>query len=158
MRRCPASLSALALLAALAAGCGSYSSATSGGETAVAATPKQAAPKVHRLASGLVYEDLVLGAGTMAEPGGTVSVHYTGRLADGTKFDSSLDRGIPYTFQLGAGSVIQGWEQGIKGMRPGGKRKLTIPPDLGYGARGYGNGLIPPNSTLHFDLELLEVK
>jgi len=155
MRRLAASL---AVLAALVSGCGAYSSTSTGSATAVAATPTPATPKVHKLASGLVYEDVVVGAGTMAEPGGTVTVHYTGRFADGKPFDSSVDRGIPYTFQLGAGSVIQGWEQGIKGMRPGGKRKLTVPPDLGYGARGYGNGLIPPNTTLYFDVELLEVR
>ncbi|HEV2106408.1 MAG TPA: FKBP-type peptidyl-prolyl cis-trans isomerase [Candidatus Eisenbacteria bacterium] len=99
---------------------------------------------------------MVVGNGKMADPGLTVTVHYTGWLTDGTKFDSSVDRGQPFTFQLGAGQVIPGWDEGVKGMRVGGKRKLTIPPDLGYGARGAGP--IPPNSTLVFDVELLDVK
>ncbi|MFM8559648.1 MAG: FKBP-type peptidyl-prolyl cis-trans isomerase, partial [bacterium] len=105
----------------------------------------------------LQYEDLVVGNGTMAEPGMNVSVHYTGWLTDGTKFDSSVDRGQPFQFQLGAGQVIRGWDEGVKGMRIGGKRKLTIPSDMGYGARGAG-GVIPPNATLVFDVELLGVK
>jgi FKBP-type peptidyl-prolyl cis-trans isomerase len=114
--------------------------------------------KIHRLASGLVYQDVVIGNGKMADPGLAVSVHYTGWLTDGTEFDSSVRRGQPLQFTLGSGRVIQGWEEGIKGMRVGGKRKLTIPPDLGYGAEGYGGGLIPPNATLQFDIELLSVK
>jgi FKBP-type peptidyl-prolyl cis-trans isomerase len=113
--------------------------------------------KVHKLASGLVYEDQVVGNGTMADPGLDVMVHYTGWLTDGTKFDSSKDRGQPFTFRLGAGQVIKGWDEGVKGMRIGGKRKLTIPPDLGYGAAGAG-GVIPPNATLVFEVELLGVK
>ncbi len=121
-----------------------------------AATPATGG-KVHKLASGLQYEDMVVGSGTMAEPGMNVSVHYTGWLTDGTKFDSSLDRGQPFQFQLGGGQVIRGWDEGVKGMRIGGKRKLTIPPDMGYGARGAG-GVIPPNATLVFDVELLDVK
>lgn len=156
MRRLVPSMLLIAALVALAAGCGAYKSDSPA--PATTATPKQVTPKVHKLASGLVYEDVEMGAGTMAETGSTVSVHYTGRLTNGTQFDSSHDRGMPYTFQLGAGRVIQGWEQGIKGMRLGGKRRLTIPPDLGYGATGYGGGLIPPNATLDFDIELLEVR
>ncbi|MCE9628005.1 MAG: FKBP-type peptidyl-prolyl cis-trans isomerase [Candidatus Eisenbacteria bacterium] len=113
--------------------------------------------KVHKLASGLQYEDMVVGSGKMADPGMNVSVHYTGWLTDGTKFDSSVDRGQPFQFQLGAGQVIRGWDEGVKGMRIGGKRKLTIPPDMGYGANGTG-GVIPPNATLVFDVELLDVK
>jgi FKBP-type peptidyl-prolyl cis-trans isomerase len=113
--------------------------------------------KVHKLASGLVYEDQVVGNGTMADPGLDVMVHYTGWLTDGTKFDSSKDRGQPFSFRLGAGQVIKGWDEGVKGMRIGGKRKLTIPPDLGYGAAGAG-GVIPPNATLVFEVELLGVK
>lgn len=112
---------------------------------------------MHKLASGLVYEDLVVGNGKMADPGLTVSVHYTGWLTDGTKFDSSVDRGQPFEFTLGAGQVIRGWDEGVKGMRIGGKRKLTIPPDMGYGAAGAG-GVIPPDATLVFDVELLGVK
>jgi FKBP-type peptidyl-prolyl cis-trans isomerase len=113
--------------------------------------------KVHKLASGLQYEDMNVGSGKMAEPGMNVSVHYTGWLTDGTKFDSSVDRGQPFKFQLGAGQVIRGWDEGVKGMRIGGKRKLTIPPDMGYGANGAG-GVIPPNATLVFDVELLDVQ
>jgi FKBP-type peptidyl-prolyl cis-trans isomerase FkpA len=104
--------------------------------------------------SGLKYTDLKVGDGTVAESGMVASVHYTGWLADGTKFDSSLDRGTPFSFKLGGGQVIRGWDEGVKGMRVGGKRKLLIPPDLGYGERGAG-GVIPPNATLVFDVELL---
>ncbi len=92
-----------------------------------------------------------------ATPGKTVSVHYTGWLTDGTKFDSSADRGEAFRFNLGGGQVIKGWDQGVQGMKLGGKRKLTIPPDLGYGIQGAG-GLIPPNATLVFEVELLDVK
>ena len=113
--------------------------------------------KMHKLASGLQYEDMNVGSGKMAEPGMNVSVHYTGWLTDGTKFDSSVDRGQPFKFQLGGGQVIRGWDEGVKGMRIGGKRKLTIPPDMGYGANGAG-GVIPPNATLVFDVELLDVQ
>jgi FKBP-type peptidyl-prolyl cis-trans isomerase len=112
---------------------------------------------VHTLPSGLVYEDLVVGEGQVAEAGQTATVHYTGWLTDGTKFDSSLDRGDPFQFALGAGQVIRGWDEGVQGMRIGGKRKLTIPSDLGYGSRGAG-GVIPPNATLVFEVELLGLK
>jgi FKBP-type peptidyl-prolyl cis-trans isomerase len=105
---------------------------------------------------GLEIQDLKVGDGAEAVKGKKVSVHYTGWLTNGTKFDSSLDRGKPFQFQLGAGQVIQGWDQGVAGMKIGGKRKLTIPPDLGYGARGAG-GVIPPNATLVFEVELLGV-
>ena len=107
--------------------------------------------------SGLQYEDLQQGTGAEATRGRPVSVHYTGWLTDGTKFDSSVDRGQPFTFPLGAGRVIRGWDEGVAGMKVGGKRRLTIPPELGYGAQGAG-GVIPPNATLIFDVELLEVK
>jgi peptidylprolyl isomerase len=86
------------------------------------------------------------------------AVHYTGTLLDGTKFDSSRDRGTPFKFKLGQGQVIRGWDEGISTMKVGGKRTLVIPPDLAYGSRGVGNGLIPPNSTLIFEVELLDVK
>lgn len=100
--------------------------------------------------------DLKVGEGAEAVAGKTVSVHYTGTLTDGTKFDSSLDRSEPFEFVLGNGQVIAGWDQGVAGMKVGGKRKLVIPPDLGYGARAQGK--IPANSTLIFEVELLEVK
>lgn len=103
---------------------------------------------------GLEIVDLTVGAGEEATPGQTVSVHYTGTLTDGSKFDSSLDRGQPFSFVLGAGNVIAGWDQGVKGMKVGGKRKLTIPHDLAYGDRGFPP-VIPPRSTLVFEVELL---
>lgn len=104
----------------------------------------------------LLIEDLVEGSGIVATSGNTVSVHYTGWLTNGKKFDSSLDRNKPFEFKLGAKQVIQGWDQGVKDMKVGGKRKLTIPPDMGYGAQGAG-GVIPPNATLVFEVELLDV-
>ena len=107
--------------------------------------------------SGLKYEDLTVGSGAEAVAGKTVSVHYTGWLENGTKFDSSLDRGEPFMFQLGAGEVIAGWDEGVAGMKVGGKRQLVIPSDLGYGARGAG-GVIPPNATLIFEVELLAIQ
>ncbi len=106
--------------------------------------------------SGLKYDDLKAGTGAEAKAGQTVSVHYTGWLTDGKKFDSSVDRGQPFEFPLGMGRVIKGWDEGVQGMKVGGKRKLTIPPGLGYGTRGAG-GVIPPNATLVFDVELLGV-
>ncbi len=106
---------------------------------------------------GLKYTDDQVGSGTEAQTGKTVSVHYTGWLLDGTKFDSSRDRNAPFTFPLGRGQVIKGWDEGVAGMKVGGKRTLVIPPDLGYGARGAG-GVIPPNATLKFEVELLDVK
>lgn len=107
--------------------------------------------------SGLHYAVLTEGEGDEAVSGKDVVVHYTGWLPNGTKFDSSRDRGEPFMFPLGAGSVIAGWEEGVAGMRVGGQRKLVIPPSLGYGAAGAG-GVIPPNATLVFDVELLEVR
>lgn len=106
-------------------------------------------------ASGLIYEDVTVGSGPAAAIGQTVSVHYTGWLTDGTKFDSSKDRNEPFEFPLGAGYVIRGWDEGVQGMQVGGVRKLTIAPELGYGTRGAG-GVIPPNATLIFEVELLE--
>ncbi len=107
-------------------------------------------------ASGLIIEDRVTGTGAEAQKGQSVVVHYTGWLTDGTKFDSSKDRDDPFNFDLGRGQVIRGWDEGVAGMKVGGTRKLTIPADLGYGARGAG-GVIPPNATLVFEVELLDV-
>jgi peptidylprolyl isomerase len=142
---------ALALLAAvLVGGCGPSTSqpgksgATSGGT--MQSTP-----------SGLQYEDLVVGSGESPRTGQTAVVHYTGWLDDGKKFDSSVDRGRPFEFQVGTGQVIKGWDEGVATMKVGGKRKLLIPPGLGYGARGAG-GVIPPNARLTFEVELLGVK
>jgi len=104
----------------------------------------------------LQIEDVVVGTGDEAVKGTTVTVHYTGWLTDGTKFDSSVDSGQPFEFPLGAGYVIPGWDEGVAGMKVGGKRTLTIPPEMGYGAAGAG-GVIPPNATLIFDVELLAV-
>lgn len=107
--------------------------------------------------SGLQYDDLLVGQGAVAKAGQFVTVHYTGWLTNGRKFDSSLDRGDPFSFHLGQGQVIAGWDEGVQGMQIGGKRKLTIPPDLGYGRYGAG-GVIPPDATLVFEVELLEVE
>ena len=164
---------ALAVAAALlTVGCNetAHESSSTSSSTSTSATVVTPAPgvttipgatgggPVHKLASGLQYIDLVVGSGKMAEAGMNVAVAYRGWLTDGTPFDNSFDRGQPYKFQLGAGRVIQGWDEGIKGMRIGGKRKLTIPPDMGYGAQGYGGGVIPPNATLVFDVELVDVQ
>lgn len=108
------------------------------------------------IAKGLKMEDVKVGTGAEAVAGKEVVVHYTGTLTNGEKFDSSKDRGTPFTFNLGAGQVIQGWDQGVAGMKVGGVRKLTIPPELGYGSRQVGP--IPANSTLLFEVELLDVK
>jgi peptidylprolyl isomerase len=107
-------------------------------------------------ASGLKYVDDVVGAGDSPTKGKKVKVHYTGRLTDGKKFDSSVDRGQPFEFIIGVGQVIQGWDEGVISMKVGGKRQLIIPSELGYGARGAG-GAIPPNAELIFDVELLGV-
>ncbi len=107
--------------------------------------------------SGLGIEKLVAGDGPAPKASDTVAVHYTGWLLDGTKFDSSVDRGKPFEFALGRGRVIKGWDEGVATMRVGDKVRLTIPPELGYGARGAG-GVIPPNATLVFEVELLDVR
>ena len=133
------------------------------GETstpAAPAAPTAAAPAAQETtvttASGLKYEDLQIGDGAEAKTGDRVQVHYTGWLENGTKFDSSVDRGRPFEFPLGAGRVIRGWDEGVAGMKVGGKRKLVIPAALGYGDRGAG-GVIPPGATLIFEVELLKI-
>lgn len=123
-------------------------------ETKKMANP-ESSPQSVKTASGLQYVDEVEGTGATPQQGQTVTVHYTGTLTDGTKFDSSRDRGEPFKFKIGVGQVIKGWDEGVGTMKVGGRRQLTIPPDLGYGSRGIGP--IPPNSTLLFDVELLKV-
>ncbi|MEP0827877.1 MAG: FKBP-type peptidyl-prolyl cis-trans isomerase [bacterium] len=108
--------------------------------------------------TGLKYVDLKVGTGASPKKGDKVSVHYTGWLLDGKKFDSSVDRGQPFEFNIGTGQVIKGWDEGVMSMKVGGKRKLIIPPDLAYGQRAVGGGLIPANSTLIFEVELLGIK
>ena len=122
-------------------------------------------PDMTRTASGLQYEDTVVGSGATARAGSEVTVHYTGWLHDpaapqqrGSKFDSSKDRNDPFRFDLGARMVIAGWDEGVQGMQVGGQRRLVIPADLGYGAEGAGGGVIPPNATLLFEVELLAIE
>lgn len=122
-----------------------------------AATMSDAKTETKTTASGLKYEDVKQGTGEAATAGKTVSVHYTGWLTNGTKFDSSKDRGQPFEFPLGGGRVIKGWDEGVQGMKVGGVRKLTIPSSLGYGSRGAG-GVIPPDATLVFEVELLGIR
>jgi len=132
--------------------------AASESETLIALSLEDVAEKedVKTTESGLRYVDIEQGDGAIPKQGQTVVVHYTGSLADGTKFDSSRDRDRPFSFKLGEGQVIKGWEEGISTMQVGGRRQLIIPPELGYGQRGAG-GVIPPNATLIFDVELLKI-
>jgi len=118
--------------------------------------PSKTKGKPVTTASGLKYWELKKGSGAVAKAGDSVQVHYTGWLTEGKKFDSSVDRGSPFAFKLGAGMVIKGWDEGVAGMKVGGKRQLHIPAELGYGARGAGDA-IPPNAELIFDVELLAV-
>ncbi|MBI2815973.1 MAG: FKBP-type peptidyl-prolyl cis-trans isomerase [Acidobacteria bacterium] len=118
--------------------------------------PTKVSGKSKKTASGVEYWEITAGNGATAVSGKKVKVHYTGWLTNGKKFDSSVDRGQPFEFSLGAGQVIKGWDEGVAGMKIGGKRQLKIPPEAGYGARGAG-GVIPPNATLIFDVELIGV-
>ncbi len=138
---------AAVIIVALAAGAAAY--------LFVPSLPGRAGAEV-TTPSGLKYTDLVVGTGPSPRPGQTAVVHYTGTLTDGTVFDSSRDKGQPYSFPLGRGRVIKGWDEGVATMKVGGRRKLVVPPALGYGATGQGT--IPPNATLVFDVELLDVK
>lgn len=130
---------------------------TSGSPEPRGDSPPASPGEVVTTKSGLSYIDVEVGKGRTAKKGDTVVVHYTGRLTNGKKFDSSVDRNEPFVFPLGAGRVIKGWDEGVVGMKEGGKRKLIIPPQLGYGERGAGTS-IPPNAELHFDVELLKVQ
>jgi peptidylprolyl isomerase len=128
-----------------------------GGETASEKHPANNSNQTITTPSGLQYEDLVAGSGDSPKKGKKVTVHYTGWLMNGTKFDSSLDRNEPFVFTIGAGEVIPGWDEGVMTMKIGGKRKLIVPASLGYGAAGAG-GVIPPNATLVFEVILLDVR
>lgn len=123
-----------------------------------AQTPTPGSSAMIELTGGLKVQDLVVGTGAQAQTGDLIAAHYVGTLENGTKFDSSYERSQPYELILGGGQVIQGWDLGIVGMRVGGKRKLVIPPALGYGSREAGGGIIPANSTLIFEVELVAVK
>ncbi len=127
------------------------------GKTATPGKKASSASKVVTTPSGLKYDDLVVGTGPKPKEGDTVIVHYTGWLTNGKKFDSSVDRNQPFSFVLGRGQVIKGWDEGVASMRVGGKRKLTIPSELAYGSKGYP-GVIPPNSTLIFEVQLLKIQ
>jgi FKBP-type peptidyl-prolyl cis-trans isomerase len=148
--RSPSVLLASLLAAALTLGCTPEGSADNEKGAPVA-------ENVISTASGLQYTDLTVGTGATPQAGQTVVVHYTGWLLDGSKFDSSVDRGEPFTFALGRGAVIKGWDEGVASMQVGGKRKLIIPSDLAYGDRGFP-GAIPPGATLVFEVELLDVR
>ena len=154
-------LIALFLLAPLAGGCTlPEKKAEENHKPPAAAAPAWTPPDMSKAVttpSGLKYVDTVKGTGASPSYGKVVTVHYTGRLSDGTKFDSSVDRGQPFSFIIGTGQVIKGWDEGVMTMKVGGKRTLIIPPQLGYGERGFGN-VIPPNSDLLFDVELLDVR
>ena len=136
-----------------AAGCGGEKSAAPS-----TSSPMKVSGQPTTTASGLQYWDIVVGTGPSATPGNVVKVHYTGFLTSGEKFDSSRDRGEPFSFPLGGGQVIKGWDEGVAGMKVGGKRQLRIPPELAYGEAGTPDGTIPANATLIFDVQLLTVQ
>ena len=142
---------------ALAAWAQSDKKSTKNAETASTSGPTKVTGAGVTTATGLQYWDIKVGTGAVAEKGKTVSMEYTGWLTDGKKFDSNVGSGKPFSLRLGAGQVIKGWDEGIVGMKVGGKRQLKIPPQLGYGAQGYP-GAIPPNATLIFDVTLLGVQ
>ena len=147
------SISLTILIVSIVLGC---ASGCGKGNTASTSSPTRVNGQPTTTPSGLQYWDIVQGTGATAVAGSRVSVHYTGWLTNGEKFDSSVDRGQPFSFLLGSGQVIRGWDEGVAGMKVGGKRQLHIPPELGYGERGAG-GVIPANATLVFDVELLQV-
>lgn len=162
MRCAYKSLGALLLSAAvMMSGCSQRETAPSdvkkSGDTAMEKSTGSQSGALIKTSTGLQYEDLVGGSGASPSPGKKVTVHYTGWLTDGSKFDSSVDRNQPFVFQIGAGEVIRGWDEGVMTMKLGGKRKLIIPPALGYGAAGAG-GVIPPNATLVFEVILLDIR
>jgi FKBP-type peptidyl-prolyl cis-trans isomerase len=145
--------STLALIALLLSACGG----SDGGNGAAGGDFKVDSASLTKTASGLQYQDVTVGSGAEARDGQVAVVHYTGWLTDGTKFDSSRDRGQPFSFPIGQGQVIPGWDEGVAGMKVGGRRKLVIPANLGYGDMG-APPVIPPSATLFFDVELLDVK
>ncbi len=156
----------LAAIAVVAAACGdddgdkketAKAPATGNSGTVKASATNEGTGQVVTTPSGLKYEDITVGTGAQPQRGQTVTVHYTGTLTNGTKFDSSRDANKPFSFLFGTGQVIKGWDEGVVTMKIGGQRRLTIPASLGYGASGAG-GVIPPNATLIFDVELLEVR
>ncbi|MGA7795168.1 MAG: FKBP-type peptidyl-prolyl cis-trans isomerase [Candidatus Acidiferrales bacterium] len=146
---------ALFTILGFALGCGSSDKPTTSSTTSTS-SPMKVTGQPTTTPSGLQYWDIVVGTGATATSGSTVKVHYSGFLTSGQKFDSSRDRGEPFSFPLGQGQVIKGWDEGVAGMKVGGQRQLRIPPQLGYGAEGAG-AAIPPNATLIFDVELLGV-
>lgn len=145
------------LVAACGGGDDSADTETGSGEEEVSADSGDCATEPTVTDSGLEIEEIECGDGEEAQSGDTLEVHYEGRLEDGSKFDASRDRGATFEFQLGAGQVIQGWDEGLVGMKIGGKRLLTIPPELGYGKSG-SPPVIPPNATLVFEVELMDIK
>ena len=150
-------LSTLIAALTLAACTSSESPSAPQGKATPSVTPASASNAPRTTASGLIIETLATGSGPAAKSGDKVNVHYTGWLTNGTKFDSSRDRNEPFNFRLGAGQVIPGWDEGVAGMQPGGKRRLTVPAQLAYGSRGAG-GVIPPNAVLIFEVELLTIQ